>query len=830
MTVGTLWGLFCSVHTGFDAIRSGRTSVRLARRRPAVLGLTIVVAVSLAAGSPVPLPARAAGDDVTGMFVDGWYPGAYAPARPMNADRDSMTAVVDLWDGWSAITMSAVSTTGEPMGATFLVESDSPPTAGHVDRVLLHVPWSGCGPEGHGEIHEVTYDASGAVESFAATTFTKCDSNPPSEWVQSELRYHSTLGFHGFAVTPLALAAYLRTPDLDLGDQRIGEAPVSGRFVVTNTGSLPLAVGAGPPADPAFQLVPGGCDGTPVPVSESCAITLAFAPEAAGRRTTELSLVTPDLGRAARTLIAAGRGVARPSIEVRIREMPIDWQWDGNTLWEASWAPSDYRGWLEIETTCGGRAEAALVPVLFPSLTAPLLTVGSPDVRRLLPAGPCTATWHAYSDPDWGFDPVGPSTVDFVVPSYAELGVYPVDGVWYRPDEPIVMAGSVGALNGLAPDGGLLTIDDESTGERLHSQVISAADNGVEARIGPLGVGPHVIRVAYSGDANVRPRIARYPFTVDGAPPDGSAEIEDGAAFTASSKVRIALTATDDSSGVATARVANAADLVDHQLTAGTDVTPTGPVAWSLVPGDGVRHVFVQWRDVAGNWSQPVRRSIVVDSAAPVVGRPTTSFAARTRIGTGTAPLRVAFSVHDAGAGVATSRLQVSRDGGSWTDAGPGNARNLQLVPGHSYRFRGAATDRAGNLHIGAASAAVRLAIAQESASSVARHGTWTSRAMAGSSGGRVIWSRAAGASVSYGFTGKAVAWIAPVGPTRGRAYVYIDGRYAATVSQRRTDAEAPQVVFSRSWSAVAWHRVQIVVVGGSLAARIDVDAFATLR
>ena len=62
------------------------------------------------------------------------------------------------------------------------------------------------------------------------------------------------------------------------------------------------------------------------------------------------------------------------------------------------------------------------------------------------------------------------------------------------------------------------------------------------------------------------------------------------------------------------------------------------------------------------------------------------------------------------------------------------------------------------------------------------------------------------GASATIAFMGNGIAWIGPVGPTRGVAKVYIDGRYVATVDLRRSTFQARKTVFAQTLAAGASH------------------------
>ncbi len=81
------------------------------------------------------------------------------------------------------------------------------------------------------------------------------------------------------------------------------------------------------------------------------------------------------------------------------------------------------------------------------------------------------------------------------------------------------------------------------------------------------------------------------------------------------------------------------------------------------------------------------------------------------------------------------------------------------------------------------------------------------------------------------GFTGTNVAWVAPKGPTMGRAEVYLDGRRVATVDLYSSGALSRRVVYAANGlSAGGTHTLQIKVLGTANRSRVDVDAFVVLR
>ena len=74
------------------------------------------------------------------------------------------------------------------------------------------------------------------------------------------------------------------------------------------------------------------------------------------------------------------------------------------------------------------------------------------------------------------------------------------------------------------------------------------------------------------------------------------------------------------------------------------------------------------------------------------------------------------------------------------------------------------------------------------------------------------------------------MALVAPKGPGRGAAKIWVDGTYVGTYSLYASSFQARRIVWSRGWAASGTHAVSVVVVGTAGHPRVDVDAFVTLR
>jgi hypothetical protein len=96
--------------------------------------------------------------------------------------------------------------------------------------------------------------------------------------------------------------------------------------------------------------------------------------------------------------------------------------------------------------------------------------------------------------------------------------------------------------------------------------------------------------------------------------------------------------------------------------------------------------------------------------------------------------------------------------------------------------------------------------------------------------GGSTRHASRAGATAWLSFTGRSVALVAPRGPTRGSARIYVDGIYAGTVSTWAATSASRQLVFARTWPTAGTHRIEVRVAGTAGHPRVDVDAFLVLR
>jgi hypothetical protein len=183
--------------------------------------------------------------------------------------------------------------------------------------------------------------------------------------------------------------------------------------------------------------------------------------------------------------------------------------------------------------------------------------------------------------------------------------------------------------------------------------------------------------------------------------------------------------------------------------------------------------------------------------------------------------------------GVVLDELQQSKNGGAWTSVTLPNptATSVTLLrtPGNTYRFRVRATDSVANTSAWLSGASSKLIARQEASTYVKYAGTWTPVTTTTAFGGTLAYAKSSTASATLTFSGRSVAWVAPVASNRGLADVYIDGVYVITVDLYAANLTPRSIVFSRSWSTSATHTLMIRVKATYSRPRVDVDAFVVV-
>ncbi|MFI5917211.1 peptidoglycan recognition protein [Streptomyces anulatus] len=236
----------------------------------------------------------------------------------------------------------------------------------------------------------------------------------------------------------------------------------------------------------------------------------------------------------------------------------------------------------------------------------------------------------------------------------------------------------------------------------------------------------------------------------------------------------------------------------------------------------GKHSVQVRATHQSGKTSLSPIATVVADTAPPVFS---TKPALTLRTGTvnSTAvPLTLKWKATDA-ASLKEVRLTapVAKTYGPTTVSASHTAK-----PATATAWKMTAYDRAGNT--AAASVTGTPVILQESAAT--KSGKWTTKSSGSYLGGRSYSSSTKGASLTWTFTGRSAAWVVSRAATSGQAYVYVDGKKAATVDLKSSTTKYRQAIWTKSWSSSAKHTVKIVVVGTTGRPALTTDGLVYLK
>ena len=104
--------------------------------------------------------------------------------------------------------------------------------------------------------------------------------------------------------------------------------------------------------------------------------------------------------------------------------------------------------------------------------------------------------------------------------------------------------------------------------------------------------------------------------------------------------------------------------------------------------------------------------------------------------------------------------------------------------------------------------------------------GSWRIARHSGYAGDKARYATKAGATATITFNGTGIAWYGPLGPTRGKAKVSLDGKYVKTVDLRRSSFDSRAKVFQIR-TKPGRHTLTIEVVGTRGRPMVAVDEFS---
>lgn len=227
--------------------------------------------------------------------------------------------------------------------------------------------------------------------------------------------------------------------------------------------------------------------------------------------------------------------------------------------------------------------------------------------------------------------------------------------------------------------------------------------------------------------------------------------------------------------------------------------------------------------------------SVPIDSTPPAMTRlPNAILRKATTIASGRVPLLVRWGATDP-SGVCSYALQTSANGGRFGGIPLANrmatSRAIALTPSttaHVYQVR--ATDCVGNASAFKPGLSTRVTAFQDGNGAIRYAGGWTRSNAPQAWGNTTRTTARRGASATLRFTGRQVAYVATRRGNRGIARVYVDGKLLANVNLHSATRVHRRLVFAHSWATDGTHTIKVVCAGTAGHARIDVDAFVTIR
>ncbi len=211
----------------------------------------------------------------------------------------------------------------------------------------------------------------------------------------------------------------------------------------------------------------------------------------------------------------------------------------------------------------------------------------------------------------------------------------------------------------------------------------------------------------------------------------------------------------------------------------------------------------------------------------PVVNAPTVRLTTTSGVPSSGVPVYVSWSLKSSDDGVRRYVLQVKVNSGSYvtrTLSSPTATSFRTTLPASSNDvIRVRAVDREGRVGAWAYSRPIRASSISDGSSLMEWSGSW--RRISGTSylGGYLHSTSSSGPSVTLSFSGASVALVGPVGPTRGKSNVYIDGAYVTTVNQYRSTFAPRKLLFARNLTDGS-HTVVVKALGTSGHPTVAVD------
>ena len=222
---------------------------------------------------------------------------------------------------------------------------------------------------------------------------------------------------------------------------------------------------------------------------------------------------------------------------------------------------------------------------------------------------------------------------------------------------------------------------------------------------------------------------------------------------------------------------------------------------------------------------------IVVENDPPTAAPPAaTPFYKAVTAGAATVPVRVVWpAATDPSSKIAGYELEYSYDLGPWQPSGTATGAATAVIRtvalNHAHRFRIRARDAVGIWSPWVEGPILRLGIVQDTSSAMKYSTGWYRSASIYASGGSTRYTTRRNASVRLTMFARTLSIVAPVGPNRGTANIYVNGAYEATISLYWKVGVSRRIVWTKTFDADGLRTLEIRANGTAGRPRVDVDA-----
>jgi subtilisin len=222
---------------------------------------------------------------------------------------------------------------------------------------------------------------------------------------------------------------------------------------------------------------------------------------------------------------------------------------------------------------------------------------------------------------------------------------------------------------------------------------------------------------------------------------------------------------------------------------------------------------------------------LVVENDTPTANPPAAAPVYKSSItGATTAQVRVAWpAATDPSSAIAGYELEYSLDLGPWQPSGtaPGAATAVirTVALNHAHRFRIRARDAVGMWSPWVEGPLLRLGIVQNTSSAMKYSYGWYQSASAAASGGSTRYTTRRNASVRLSVNAQTLSIVAPVGPTRGTAGIYVNGVFQTTITFYWKVGVSRRIVWQKTFEADGLKVLEIRANATPGRPRVDIDA-----